>query len=88
MSFEYTLASKDEARYSHISTYFENTGTDMSMMMVTALTASCCIKILKVGDYIKIGGVTYTFLYDYTQLNHDTFVSLLNGVVSGSGVVF
>jgi len=88
MSFEYTLASKDEARYSHIQTYFENTGTDMSMMMVTSLTASCCIKVLKVGDYIKIGGVNYYFQSDYTQLNHDTFIGLLNERVIESGVVF
>ena len=86
MSFEYTLASKDEARYNFIQTYFENTGTDMATMMVTSLTANCCIRILKVGDYITINEVKYEFAFDYTNLNYDTFVGLLNGVINGSGV--
>ena len=87
MSYEYTIASKDEARYNFIQTYFESVGTDSAKMTVTSLTANCCIKILKIGDYIIVNGVKYEFLHDYTNMNHDTFVSLLNELIVSSGVV-
>ena len=87
MSYEYTVASKDETRYSFIQTYFESVGTDMAKMTVTGLTSNCCIKILKIGDYVVVNDVKYSFMHDYTSMNHDTFVDILNSLIVESGVV-
>ena len=77
---EYTIASDDESHYNRIEAYFEPVNSEMATMMVTGLTTNCCIKVLKTGDYLIINGVKYLFTNDYTQLNHESFIDLLNGL--------
>lgn len=42
------------------------------------MTANCCIVVLNEDDYIEINNVKYSFKKVYSNLNPDTFSSLLN----------
>ena len=75
---EYTIASDNDEHYNRIYAYFEPVNSDMATMMVTGLTTNCCIKVLKDGDYLTVNDVKYQFVNDYTQLNHESFIDLLN----------
>ena len=87
MSFEYTLASKDPTRYGYIQSYFEHPGSDYATMTVTSLVTQCNIRVLKPGDYITLNYNKYSFTKDYTNLNYDTFASMLNFLIAGSGIL-
>ena len=87
MTFEYTLASKDPNRYGHIQNYFENPGSDYASMTVTSLVTQCNIRVLKPGDYITLNYNKYAFTKDYTNLNYDSFASMLNFLIAGSGIL-
>ena len=78
MSTEYTIASNDETCYNRIYSYFESVNTETAMIMVTGLTTNCCIKVLKIGDYLTINDVKYEFSDDYTQMSYEALVDLLN----------
>ena len=75
---EYTIASDDQDHYNRIYAYFEPIASEMATMTVTGLTTNCCIKVLKIGDYIVINGINYQFVDDYTSMNQETFIGLLN----------
>jgi len=82
---EYTISSDDVEHYNRIYSYFEPLGTLTATMTVTGLTTQCCIRILKGidninPDWIKINGYEYQFPNDHTQLNHESFVDVLNNL--------
>ena len=70
MSTEYTIASNDETCYNRIYSYFESVNTETASIMVTGLTTNCCIKVLKIGDYLTVNDVKYEFADDYTQMSY------------------
>ena len=78
MSVEYTIASNDETCYNRIYSYFESVNTETASIMVTGLTTNCCIKVLKIGDYLTVNDVKYEFADDYTQMSYEALVDLLN----------
>ncbi|KAH0800360.1 uncharacterized protein GO595_006771 [Histomonas meleagridis] len=55
-------------------------------MIVTSLTTKCSIVVIEKDDFIQINGKKYYFNNDYTDLNSQTFILLLNSLIQESGV--
>ncbi|KAH0790197.1 DNA methyltransferase [Histomonas meleagridis] len=55
-------------------------------MIVTSLTTKCSIVVIEKDDFIQINKKKYYFTIDYTDLNSQTFILLLNSLIQESGV--
>ena len=77
-SIDYTVCSTDSKHYNRINCNLTAPITKYSALLVSSLTANCCIIVLNENDYIEINNVKYSFKKDYSNLNPDTFSSLLN----------
>ena len=77
-SIDYTVCSTDPKHYNRISCNLTAPITKYSALLVSSLTANCCIVVLNKDDYIEINEVKYSFKEDYSNLNPNTFSALLN----------
>lgn len=77
-NYEYTLSSENPERYSYIDAYFPHTPYDKNQLIVTGLTTTANIRILKKSDYITIDGSKIYMNDDYSNLRHDEFAATLN----------
>ena len=87
-SIDYTICSTDESHYNRINCNLTAPVTKYSAMTVTCLTANCDIVVLNSWDYIVIDGKQYSFETEYTNLNSETFVGLLNDLFDKKGVTY
>jgi len=81
---DYTIASTDPEHYNRIDVSIPGPPTRYMKMMTTSLVTNCNILVLTPDDYIRINAVTYKFTSDYTELNLETFTSLLNSIIGQS----
>lgn len=77
-SIDYTVCSTDPKHYNRINCNLTAPITKYSALLVSSLTTNCCIVILNENDWIEIDGSKYSFKTDYTNLNRETFSTLLN----------
>lgn len=77
-SIDYTVCSTDPKHYNRINCNLTAPITKYSALLVSSLTTNCCIVILNENDWIEIDGTKYSFKTDYTNLNRETFSTLLN----------
>ena len=77
-SIDYTVCSTDLKHYNRISCNLTAPITKYSALLVSSLTANCCIVVLNENDYIEINEVKYSFKKDLSNLNPNTFSALLN----------
>ena len=84
-SIDCTVCSTDPKHYNRISCNLTAPITKYSALLVSSLTANCCIVVLNTSDYIEIDEVKYSFNEDYSNLNPNTFSALLNLLFEKSG---
>ena len=84
-SIDYTVCSTDPQHYNRISCNLTAPITKYSALLVSSLTANCCIVVLNKDDYIEIDNVKYSFGQDYSNINADTFSTLLNQLFEDKG---
>ena len=75
---DYTVCSTDSNRYSRINCNLTSPITKYAAMTITCLTTNCNIVVLEKDDYMMIDNVKYSLHDDYTNLNTDAFITLLN----------
>ena len=83
---DYTISSYDAAHYNRIDVNLPSPPTRLAKMIVTSLTTKCSIVGIEKDDFIQINGKKYYFTTDYTDLNSQTFILLLNSLIQESGV--
>ena len=83
---DYTISSYDAAHYNRIDVNLPSPPTRQAKMIVTSLTTKCSIVVIEKDDFIQINGKKYYFNNDYTDLNSQTFILLLNSLIQDSGV--
>ena len=83
---DYTISSYDSTHYNRIDVNLPSPPTRLAKMIVTSLTTKCSIVVIERDDFIQINGKKYYFTNDYTDLNSQTFIILLNSLIQGSGV--
>ena len=81
----YTINSTDKDHYNRISANLEGPNTEYSVFQVTELTARCSILILTSQDYFTINSKQYFFSTDYSDLNNETFVTLVDDLIANDG---
>lgn len=83
---DYTISSYDSTHYNRIDVNLPSPPTRLAKMIVTSLTTKCSIVVIERDDFIQINGKKYYFTNDYTDLNSQTFIILLNSLIQSSGV--
>ena len=83
---DYTISSYDAEHYNRIDVNLPSPPTRSAKMIITSLTTKCSIVVIERDDFIQINGKKYYFLTDYTDLNSQTFILLLNALIQDSGV--
>ena len=81
----YTINSTDKDHYNHISPNLEIPNTEYSVFQVTKITARGSILVLTSQDYFTINSKQYFFATDYSDLNNETFVTLVDDLIAGDG---
>ena len=81
----YTINSTDFNHYNRIVATFEPPPTEYSTFSVTELTTKCSILILTTSDYFTINDKQYFFQNDYTDLNSEAFVEIIDDMIAGDG---
>jgi hypothetical protein len=82
----YTIESDDPNNYSLIQTWLPNPATPFTKLTVTALTTQCSIVVIDQDDYIAIDGRKYYVDEEYSNLNAESVVGILERMLLGSGV--
>ena len=82
---DYTVASTNPEKYNRINCNLTAPITQYATMIITSLTANCDILVLNKDDYIQINGKQYKLNDDYTNLNHETYASLMNDLLKVDG---
>lgn len=83
--FIYTINSTDFNHYNRIICNLEPPPTEYAMFAVTELTTKCSILILSTYDYFTINGKQYFFQNDYTDLNSEAFVEIVDDMIAEDG---
>ena len=81
----YTINSTDFNHYNRIVATFEPPPTEYSTFAVSELTTKCSILILTTSDYFTINNKQYFFQNDYTDLNSEAFVEIVDDMIAGDG---
>lgn len=83
--FIYTVNSTDYNHYNRIFCNLEPPTTEYSTFTVTELTTKCSILILSTADYFTINDKQYFFQNDYTDLNSESFVEIVDDMIANDG---
>ena len=83
--FIYTVNSTDYNHYNRILCNLEPPTTEYSTFCVSELTTKCSILILSTYDYFTINGKQYFFQSDYTDLNSESFVEIVDDLIANDG---
>ena len=81
----YTINSSDPQHYNRIKANLDMPNTEYSIFQVSELTAKCSILILTTNDYFQINDKRYYFISDYTDLNSESFVELVDDMIANDG---
>lgn len=81
----YTINSNDPEHYNRIFASLDIPNTEYSMFSVTELTTKCSILILTTSDYFTINNKRYFFVMDYTDLNSESFVEIVDDMIANDG---
>ena len=81
----YTINSTDPKHYNRIKANLDMPNTEYSVFQVSELTAKCSIIILTSQDYFQINDKRYFFTTDYTDLNSESFVELVDDMIANDG---
>ena len=81
----YTVNSTDFNHYNRIYVNIQPPTTEYCMFTVTELTTKCSILILSTADYFTINGKQYFFQNDYTDLNSESFVEIVDDMIANDG---
>lgn len=81
----YTINSTDFNHYNRIFCNLEPPTTEYSMFAVTELTTKCSMLILSTYDYFTINSKQYFFQNDYTDLNSEAFVEIVDDMIADDG---
>ena len=81
----YTVCSTDKDHYNRIFANLEVPNTEYCQVQVSELTTKCSILVLTKQDYFTINGKKYNFLMDYSDLNNEVFVELVDDLVANDG---
>lgn len=83
--FIYTINSTDHKHYNRITASLDIPNTEYSVFTVTELTTKCSIMILTTQDYFTINDIRYFFAQDFTDLNSESFVEIVDDMVAKDG---
>ena len=83
--FIYTINSTDFNHYNRIVANLEPPTTEYSTFAVSELTTKCSILILTTADYFTINNKQYFFQSDYTDLNSEAFVEIVDDMIADDG---
>ena len=83
--FIYTVNSTDFNHYNRIICNIEPPTTEYSLFSVSELTTKCSILILSTSDYFTINDKQYFFQNDYTDLNSESFVEIVDDMIADDG---
>lgn len=81
----YTINSNDPQHYNRIFASLDIPVTEYSVFSVTELTTKCSILILTTSDYFTINDKRYFFVQDYSDLNSESFVEIVDDMVAADG---
>ena len=81
----YTVNSTDFNHYNRIFVNIEPPNTEYSVVSVSELTTKCSILILSTADYFTINNKQYFFQNDYTDLNSESFVEVVDDMIADDG---
>ncbi len=81
VNYDYTINSTDPEHYNRIYANTSGGTTRESNLIVTSLTTNCNIVVLNDTDYITVNQQTFVFTDDYTSMDVDTFVGLINTII-------
>ena len=81
----YTINSTDPKHYNRIKANLDMPNTEYSVFQVSELTTMCSILVLTTNDYFQINDKRYYFISDYTDLNNESFVGLVDDMIAGDG---
>ena len=84
---DYTISSYDSKHYNRIDINLPSPPTRLSKIIVTSLTTNCNIVVINRDDFIQINNKKYYFKDDYCDINSQTFILLLSGIIADSGVI-
>ena len=83
---DYTISSYDYEHYNRIDANLPGPPTRKSKMIITSLTTKCSIVVIEKDDYIQINNKKYTFNKQYTNINSESFIILLNELIIDTGI--
>ncbi len=83
-TYDYTICSTDPEHYNRVYTNLGAQASRESRFIVTSLTTNCNIIVLSSDDYFTLNSVQYYFTDDYTTMDVDTLVGLMNALVADS----
>lgn len=81
----YTINSTDFNHYNRIFCNLEPPPTEYSIFSVSELTTKCAMLILTISDYFTINEKRYFFQNDYTDLNSEAFVEIVDDMIADDG---
>ena len=81
----YTINSTNPKHYNRIKANLDMPNTEYSVFQVSELTTTCSILILTTNDYFQINDKRYYFVSDYTDLNNESFVALVDDMIASDG---
>ena len=83
---DYTISSYNAEHYNRIDVNLPSPPTRQAKMIITSLTSKCSIVVIEKDDFIQINNKKYYFNNDYTDLNSQSFITILNSLIIDSGV--
>lgn len=81
LNYDYTINSTDPEHYNRIYANTSGGSTREANLTVTSLTTNCNIVVLNDTDYITVNQQTFVFTDNYTSMDVDTFVGLINTLI-------
>lgn len=81
----YTINSTDKDHYNRIYASLDVPNTEYCVFQVSELTTKCSILILTTSDYFTLNGKQYFFQMDYTDLNMESFVEIVDDMIAKDG---
>ena len=81
----YTVNSTDPEHYNRLFCSLDIPNTELSVFSVTELTTKCSILVLTTKDYFTINNKRYFFVQDYTDLNSESFVEIVDDMIANDG---
>ena len=81
----YTINSTDKEHYNRIFASLDIPNTEYAVFQVTELTTKCSILVLTTSDYFTINNKQYFFQTDYSDLNNESFVEIVDDMIANDG---